>query len=593
MRVAVSQFATSLNIQENLATCICAINEAAACKPALIVLPEFCNTLFCNTQPSYLDHNQAWNEALTAQGAFLHGIAEQAKKHHCYIVVSVTLRRDISREHQDGSIKSNISVTSCLFSPFGDLIHQTDKSTLTGHEKDFFISTKAASEVAKTSIGNIGLLSGSDSMVFEVSRELALDGAQLLCHSTNAFTLDQSDLHGPTRAHENKVFLVSANKIGSLIRQEPNPEATNEVQGLVPEKYLTGVGQSQIVSSNGKVLAKLAHNAKGYVYADIDTTDCGLNNKNLRHELYKGLTASINKPLPIKPTAEHIEGGIQESQVPVTANVAIFATYKSNEQAIEDVCHYIENNLSDIIQLPELFFIADKTITNNAEQKAQIESLSMRLIDQISAELRPFQYVCTSLIIEGVHQAVILSEQGIYAIQPQLHFCQRYQWTALGDKVNIIDLPLEQGDIKVAMLTADDANIPEIVKVAALNNIHVLLVPFDIQEPCEVEYSLLSRATEHRVCMVAASREKSFAIDLPTANGNNYSGNKKKVKSQKSTGFIASLITEDALLTQWKSGKFTGFINPPLVKHQQGKITKAVIHPIAAANKFTAIHKCW
>jgi predicted amidohydrolase len=555
MRVAVSQFATSLNVQENLATCIRAINDAAACEPYLMVLPEFCNTLFCHARPSYLDHNQAWNDALTTQGVFLQGIAEQAKKHHCYIVINVTIRRDLVRDHQDGSIKSNISVTSCLFSPLGDLVQQTDKSTLTEHELDYFSSAKTTSEVTMIPLGNIGLLSGSDSMSFETSRELALEGVQLLCHSMNTFTLDQSDLHGPTRAIENKVFIASANKVGSLIPPKLSSEESDKVQGIiVPQKYLTGVGQSQIVSSNGKVLAKLTSNAEGYVYADLDMADYGLNNKKRRPdgtdlmkqrrpELYKGITAAINRPFPIKSVAENSGKGVQKNQVPATANVAIFATYKSNEQAIEDVCHYIENNLSDIIQLPELFFITDKTITNNAVKKAQIELLSMQLITQISAQLRPFQYVCTSLIIEGMHQAVIISENGLFAIQPQLHFCQRYQWTALGDKVNLIELPLEQGNIKVAMLTADDANIPEMVKVVALKNIQVLLIPFDIQEPSEVEYSLLSRATENRVCMVAASREKSFAIDLPADNINNRSGNKKKVKSQKSTVIIASLIT--------------------------------------------------
>jgi len=239
--------------------------------------------------------------------------------------------------------------------------------------------------------------------------------------------------------------------------------------------------------------------------------------------------------------------------------------------------------LSDIIQLPELFFIADKAITHNAEQLAQIASLSEQLINQISSVLRPFQYVCTSLVIEGMHQAVLIGEDGLFATQQQLHFCERYKWTALGDDLNIVNLPLEQGNIIVAMLTADDVNIPEIVNVAAANNVHVLLVPFDIQEPNEVEFSLLSRAAENRICIVAGTREKNFANDTPPVNSN--INNKSKVKSQKSTGLIANLTTEFGLLSQWKTAKFTGSINQPLVKHQYGKITKALVHPIAACYK--------
>lgn len=592
MRVAVSQFATSLNVQENLATCIRMINEAAECKPALIVLPEFCNTLFCNAQPWYVDHNQAWNEALPLNGTFLQCIAEQAKKHDCYIVLGVTLQRDLSLDFsnnkQDGLIKSNISVTSCLFSPLGELIHQVDKQALTGHEQYFFMSTNNASEAVTISFGKLGLLTGNDDITFEASRELALSGAQLLCHSMNTFALDHSHLYGPTRSCENKVFLASANKVGSLIPPEHllrEESVTSSSEISIPQQYFVGVGQSQIVSPDGDVLAKISNNEEGFIFADIDLAECGINhkfrpdgtelNKQRRPELYQALTPSM------KNACNHED----ENNVPLTANVAIFATYTSNEQAIDDVCFYIENNLSDITQLPELFFIADKAILNNPDEVAAVACLSELIINKISSVLRPFQYVCTSLIIDGMHQAVIISEHGLFAKQRQLHFCKRYQWTTLGDDVNVIELPLEQGNITVAMLTADDANIPEIVNLAALHGIHVLLVPFDIQEHSEVEYSLLARATENRICIVAASREKSFVNDLSIKKGNNKVSNKNKIKSQKSTGLIVNLTTDSALLSQWKSRKFDGFINPPLVKHQHGKITKAVIHPIAACNK--------
>jgi predicted amidohydrolase len=591
MRVAVSQFATSSNVQENLASCIRIINETAVCKPSLIVLPEY-----CNTQPWYLDHNQAWNEALSLDGVFLQNIAEQAKAHDCYIVINVTIRRDPSRDcsgnEQDSSIKSNISVTSCLFSPLGELIHQEDKQKLIGYENDFFINANKVSEVVTTPNGKLGLLSGSDSITFEASRVLALAGAQLLCNSQNILALDSSHLHSPARACENNIFLASANKVGSLISQEK--AATYSAKSSVPQDVFVGVGQSQIISPDGRVLAKIANNEEGFVFADIDLDEAiiGTNNKlrpdgtelikQLRPELYQTRT------LPIQESPHQEQAPVNDNEIPETANVAIFATYKTNEQAIEDVCHYIVNNLSDIIQLPELFFIADKTITNSVEQLAQIECLSKQLIEQVSAELRPFQYVCTSLVIDAKHQAVLISEHGLFAIQEQLHFCERYQWTALGDEIKIIELPLEQGNINIAMLTGDDANIPEIIKVAALNNIHLLLVSFDIQEAYEVEFGLLSRAAENRICIVAASREKSFKNDLTKALPNDNNNNvfsKNKSKAQKSTGLIINLTKEPSLLTMGKSSKFTGHINQPLVKYQHGKITKALVHPIAACNK--------
>jgi len=596
MRVAVSQFATTSNSQENLASCLRMINETARCQPSLIVLPEFCNTLFSNTQPCYANQEQAWNEALELDGPFLIAVAELAIKHECYIVINVTLRRADAITSQT---KSKISVTSCLFSPLGKLINQTDKQTLSEHENIYFSASSSISEVVTTPIGELGLLTGNDSMSFETPRSLALGGVQLLCNSINSFALDQSHLHDPARAFENNIFIATANKVGALTPlQQLQQGQLEQEQGALAD---VGAGQSQIVSPKGVVLAKINSSEEGFTYADIDLpavdSDSDTNKKNdakiglsnkrrpdgtlitqqLRPELYQKLTASI------KPTESIKE--IPHQQVPITANVAIFATYKSNEYAIEDVCQYIENNLSDIIQLPELFFIADKNITHDAQQREHIENLSKQLIEQVSAVLRPFQYLCTSLVIEGKHQAVLISDKGLLATQAQLHFCQRYQWTALGEALSIVELPLEQGNIRLAMLTADDANIPEVVSIATRYNIHLLLVPFDIQQACEVEYSLLARAAENRICIVAASREKSFANDLikKTITDNIYA--KNKVKEQKSTGLIANLTTDAALLPQWRSQKFKGYINQPLVKLQYGKITKAVIHPIAACTK--------
>jgi predicted amidohydrolase len=574
MRVVVTQFTTSSKVSENLATCIRIINEAAQCEPSIIILPEF-----CNTQPWYVDHNHAWSDALTVDGQFFQDIAGLARQHSCYILLNVTLRRDSSRDtidNESASSKSNISITSCLFSPLGKVIHLEDKKTLTTNEKIFFTSASKASEIITTSFGNLGLLVGDDSITYEASRNLALNGGQLLCNSINSFALDQSSLHDPARAFENNVFLATANKIsnGAVL---DNNEITSS-NSVIPKEYISGVGNSQVISPQGKVLVRMNSNEEGFVFADIS-----LNGAGLSHKFRPDGTKHSQQRLPelyLELKASRIKEHDYINKAPTTANIAIFATYKSDEQAIEDVCHYIENNLSDIIQLPELFFIADKNFTCNDDERIKIERLSEQLITQVSYVLRPFQYLCTSLIIDGSHQAVLINEQGLMATQQQLHYCHRYNWTTLGDHLNIIELPLEQGIIHLAMLTADDANMPEIVKAAALNDIQVLLVPFDIQEPCEVEYSLISRAAENRICIVAASREKSF--DCSSSFNVDNLKNKNKVKSHKSTGFIANLSSDLAFLPRWKSQKYNGFINQPLVKHQYGKITKAVIHPIAA-----------
>lgn len=266
---------------------------------------------------------------------------------------------------------------------------------------------------------------------------------------------------------------------------------------------------------------------------------------------------------------------IANNYVPDTVNVAIFATYKTDDDAIEDVCHYIENNLSDIIQLPELFFVDDKMLSSVTEHRACFEQHNNHIIEQITAVLRPFQYVCTSLIMSGKHQAVLINNQGIFAHQSQLTSCHRYRWSPLGQALNIITLPLEHGAIELAMLTGDDFLAPKIVGHGAANNIQLLLVPFDIQEQSDASSVLKSLAQQFKLCIVASTRERSFL------NQENNSNN-AKLKRQKSTGLIIDIAPDYAVD---KKQKITNDDTKRLIKFnlkikpQQGKITKAIIHP--------------
>ena len=322
---------------------------------------------------------------------------------------------------------------------------------------------------------------------------------------------------------------------------------------------------------------ELANNNHTLATADNDASKsderCRPDGTNIMEQRRPELYQDSMQQVPLHETSNNI---------PKTANAAIFATYTRNEQAIEDVCHYIENNLSEIIQLPELFFVADKSLISEAEQRNEIARLSKQLIEKSSAKLQPYQYLCTSLIIDGRHQAVIINQHGLFAKQAQLHYCQRYKWTPLGDGLDIIELPLEQGNIKLVMLTADDAHSPEMVELAAKNHVHLLLAPVDIQQANELEHGLLANAVAHGICVIAASREKNFNTVLAANNTGNKSANNAAEKiTAKSTGFIATIRTHFASSTSTRKSSEESHNLPsqPVIKHQHGKITKALIHP--------------
>ncbi len=616
MRVAVTQFATSPSTEENISNCLKITVKTASCKPDIIVLPEF----FYRTDES--SHQETSTKINVKRCKFLAQLGQLALKHQCYIFMSLkeqnerdklagnTLSGKASDSndeafHQHKTVSPTIDSSLCIITPQGKLLSK--KNGKQGADK------VGVEQPLNTVFGQLGFLSANDTLTFNASRQLAKAGAQLICNSIATPYSDQSAYHDPTRALENNLFMATANSIAyqsslgndlavnELLNERNNNEKSSNVSA---NNVLNACGQSRIISPQGEILASLNDNEAGFVYADIDLTPQTHNLDTLQNAPAdqkigdSQLIGLIHKTRPdgttykaqvrSKPASnlqvanhqviEHIHSN-PPKQLPPTVNVAIFATYKVNEQAIDDVCHYIENNLTDIIQLPEFFFVDDKSIMANASLRSDISLLSQLCIKKISNVLRPYQYVCTSLVIEGKHQAVLISNNGLIASQNQLHPCNRYAWTECGTHLKTISLQLEQGTIKLAMLTADDATFPETINSSVVQGIQLLLLPIDIQEAGDVAYSLMSRAAEFNVCIIAASKEKNFTLEQPKKQ-TIYSKNKQK--TQKSTGLIANVKLQTGSLPHWQVRENVDFYSQPSIKWQFGKITKAIIHPIFA-----------
>ena len=617
MRVAVTQFATSPSTKENISSCLKIIKKTVTCKPDIIVLPTF---FYHKSEPSYQKNSVKFN---VKRCEFVEQLGQLALKNQCYIYISLhefneladsklcneaSDIKDVALHHQKAdTAKTDTSL--CIITPQGKLLSKKH-----GNQDDKI----DIDQPLNTVFGQLGFLSDNDTQTFSASRQLAKAGAQLICNSIATPYYDQSAYHDPTRALENNLFIATA----SIVASQSTPmndltvnELVNDISkndssshdGYGNDSYnnvINGCGQSKIISPQGEILASLNNNEAGFVYADIDLTaqthnldaiqnaptqqkigvselvglihkcrpDGTAYNDQVRPELYSSqqfVNHQVMKHENSKPV----------KQSPATVNVAIFATYKINEEAIDDVCHYIDNNLTDIIQLPELFFVDDKSTMANASLRSDMSLLSQLCIKKISQVLRPCQYVCTSLLVEGKHQAVLIGNKGLMASQSQLHPCNRYAWTECGTHLNTISLQLEQGSIKLAIVTGDDAMLPEVINTLAVQGIQLLLLAIDIQEAGDVAYSLMSRAAEFNVCIVAASKEKNFTLEQPKQQ-TIYSKNKDK--KQKSTGLIANVKLHAGVLPNWQTNKTLGFSEQPSIKWQFGKITKAVIHPIFA-----------
>ncbi|MDA0638623.1 carbon-nitrogen hydrolase family protein, partial [Nonomuraea sp. MCN248] len=253
VRVAAVQFETGQDIAANLATSLRMIDAAADRDAELIVLPEFCNHLSW-----YESREHARTMACRHGDPFLTAIAGRARAHRAHIKIGVTLARDDGRT----------TGASLLYGPDGELLGEADKQILMGSENDHLDPATTAGPVIDTAVGRVGLYACMEGVINEVTRGLALRGAQLLLNSLNSFATDEASLHIPVRAAENKVWVIAANKVGPLI---PADRLAQVSAGLkVPAEWLHGAGESQIVAPDGTVVARAPRTGEAVVVAEID-----------------------------------------------------------------------------------------------------------------------------------------------------------------------------------------------------------------------------------------------------------------------------------------------------------------------------------
>ena len=558
VRVAAVQFATTCDVEQNLRTCLRMIDATAAEKPQLMVLPEFCNHL------SWYDNAEhAWQVALSVDDDFLNAIAGQAKKHNCYIVINVSLRREYP----------NISVTSLLFSPDGLLLTEHDKQTLMGHENDFFVRAEMSSPVVDSALGRLGIFPCRDGVTFETPRCLALRGAQIFCDSLNSFALDEASLHVPARAPENKVFLVAANKVGPLI-PEQQLEAVSAITHI-PVAFLMGAGESQIVAPDGTVLARAPRQGEAYVVADIEVTAANNKSRPDGTDIVRSRRPDIYQAIVQPPSAQQLAPdatgqavGYVDTPAPEAIGAALVrpATGLEGQAAVDDVLAKIEAlpEQTRLVVLPTFFWLTDP----HQVEPQTAANFSAAVQQQLQAEANNHDlyiaYSAVEALADGFqHIAVLLGPQSVHPEgcllrQPQLHSAARYPWHRPADDLVTLQTPLG----KVALVCGDDVIYPEVFKLAALQGVHLVLAPFDCQESWENQYGLLSRAAENRICVVASSRDNAVG-----------------------GGLIASLEREFTIMQPWQQRQFDGNINYPILTRQQADVVTATLYPAAAGNK--------
>lgn len=528
IRVAVAQFGVTSDAQANLQTCLRMIDQAAQCRPDVIVLPEFVNHIAW-----YRDSAHCYEVAVSLGDSFLQAIAAKAREHACYLKLNVTLRRQAGK----------VTGTNILFDRAGQVAALTDKQILMGNENNFLQKACEIAPIVQTDFGRVGMYACMDGVIPEVARALAVRGAQLLLNSLNSFAHDEASLHIPARAAENKVFVAAANKVGTLVPEELREAVAARLQ--IAPAFLEGAGESQIVAPDGTVLAKAPRRGEAIVFADVDLRaaedKCRPDGTDILKARRPALYAPLGResqPQAKAPGAASVLGAVIQISSQGAEAVAFAAQQIAEAEAAG----------ARLIVLPELFHITGLP---------QAERESMEMLAALRSALRQ-AYVAASIVEDGAHVGVLFNQNGIVLRQPQLHSCARHAWSRLGDSVNVFQT--EWG--RVALVIGGDGIFPETFRLAALQGAEVVAAPTQVLERWETELGFKERAAENRVNVLVASRAGS--------------------------GIYA--ITEDfTLWTEWKNRPFDGNINTPAVTMASGEgLTLAEIHPAAAANKMVS-----
>ena len=231
--------------EENLKKVLSAITDADA---DLLVLPEFFATGY-----QFVSHEEV--SGLSEQipnGDTTERLSESSRQKGIYLVAGLPER--------DGDRFFNSAV---LTGPDG-FIGVYRKTHLFFEEKLYFSPGDTGFKVWDTKIGRIGIMICFDWFFPEAMRALALMGADIITHPSN-LVLPYCPAAMPIRCLENRVFAVTANRVG-----EENRKAGQS---------LRFIGQSQITSPEGKIVIRAPENDEALLITEINPETA--RNKNL------------------------------------------------------------------------------------------------------------------------------------------------------------------------------------------------------------------------------------------------------------------------------------------------------------------------
>lgn len=453
--------------------------EAVRRGAELVVFPECMNTGYLFDSP---EHCARLAEPLA--GRYVQAMAQLARKHRLHIASGFT------EKGKGGKIFNS----GLLIDPSGELALHYQKQFLATHDQNWFEFGVNGCPVADTELGRIGLLICFDGRIPEISRCLALQGAEVIVDMANFFAMDQAEMWVPARALENGVWFVAATKAGV-------------------ERSIHYPGGSMIVSPAGDVLERMPYDAHGVAVAEVDPALAkskawplgGDKFADRRPQVY----AILGKPFDETPLAPLLkEPLVPEKATTKVAAVQSHATpVPGSLDAAFDMVEHAALLGVQIIALPQ-HFNASTWLPDAAEARLAANGIQA-CVKRASAVASRHGCAIVLPVIETTKDgvaptSVLIGPDGEVAGKyRQVHLEPEAQrWAVAGDEFKVFDTPFG----RIGLMLGYDGLFPESARALTLLGADIIVCSGAWRHRYERELLAVPKAEDNRVYVVFANR---------------------------------------------------------------------------------------
>ena len=462
-KVAAIQYAPTLFEKEkNLLDQLEMVEEAAKNDAKLIVMVEMATTAYC-----FFDREEIAPYVEPIPGPTTGRFGEIAARYGCYIVVGMP---EVDPE-------TDIYYNSlALVGPEG-VVGKYRKTHSFISENTWAKDGDLGLPIFRTELGNLGGLICMDASFPETARVLALEGADVICFPTNWLLEKAPAPAWITRAFENGVYLVAADRWGN-------------------ERTVEFSGGSAVIDPDGAVQSYL-DTGNGIVYGTVDIskardkrfTEDKAGDKLIerRPTLYQDSLLNSYLFNPDDYFKLYGQDGLPKGKESTVAVCQLQARADTREDALSSAQKMIEGleSPADVIVLPELALSGP--VTSETEANAHAETLrdnnSLRLLTDLAQKNNA--HVVTSIIERDTgrlyNTAILVGPEGLVGAYRKAHLSEDDRsWATPGDGgFPVFDIPAG----RVGLMVGHDSMFPEAARAFGVKGADIVCVPGALRYP--------------------------------------------------------------------------------------------------------------